>query len=286
MSFYLSAILLGLALGSMGFGIFISLRIFNIPDITTDGSYTLGAAITASLLSKQISLVEIIPIVIISGGLAGMATGIIHTKLKINALLAGILVMTSLYSINLSIMGRSNIPLIGTANVQQVFSFIQNEGIRWLLLFLAFMMVLLGILTWLLKTDFGIAMRATGNGELMARAAGVNTNSMKIIGLAIANSLTAFSGFLICQYQEFSDISMGIGIVIFGLGAVMIGESILNALKIEPLIFHLLGVLAGCIIFRIIIAFALSIGIDPNWLKLVTASIVLLFVGIPNLKRS
>lgn len=285
MDFYLSAILLGLAYCGMGLGIYITLRIFNIPDITTDGSFTLGASVTAALLSQQYPIITALLMSMIAGSLAGLATGIIHTRLKINPLLSGILVMTALYSVNLSIMGRSNIPLINTANLLQLTNWFQREQYNWLLLMTIVALGLWCLISWLLKTDFGLSMRATGNSETMIRALGVNTDGMKVIGLMIANSLTALSGFLVCQFQQFADINMGIGIVIFGLGAVMMGESLLNALRIQSIPLRLAGVIAGCILFRIIIGAALTLGINPNWLKLVTAVIVLLVVGLPNIKR-
>jgi len=128
-------------------------------------------------------------------------------------------------------------------------------------------------------------MRATGNSESMIRALGVNTQNMKVIGLMIANALTATSGFLVCQFQQFADINMGIGIVIFGLGAVMMGESVLSLLGVQSIPIRLLGVIFGCVLFRIIIGLALTLGINPNWLKLVTAVIVLIVVGLPNLRK-
>lgn len=285
MDFYLSAILLGLAYCGMGLGIYITLRIFNIPDITTDGSFTLGASVTAALLSQQYPIVTALLMSMFAGSLAGLATGIIHTRLKINPLLSGILVMTALYSVNLSIMGRSNIPLINTANLLQLTNWFQREQYNWLLLMTIVALGLWCLISWLLKTDFGLSMRATGNSETMIRALGVNTDGMKVIGLMIANALTALSGFLVCQFQQFADINMGIGIVIFGLGAVMMGESLLNALRIQSIPLRLAGVIAGCILFRIIIGAALTFGINPNWLKLVTAVIVLVVVGLPNIKR-
>lgn len=284
MEFYLAAILLGLAYGAMGLGIYITLRIFNIPDITTDGSYTLGAAVTASMLAARQPLVLILPVTLLAGAMSGFATGMIHTRLKINPLLAGILVMTALFSVNLSIMGRSNIPLIDTANIVQYFQWTGKESNNWLIAMLFFTIFLWLLISWLLRTDFGLAMRATGNSEMMIRALGVNTSNMKVLGLMIANALTALSGFLVCQYQKFADINMGIGIVIFGLGAVMMGESFLGYLRIQSIPLRLIGVLSGCILFRMIIGFALTWGIDPNWLRLVTAAIVLLVVGLPNLK--
>jgi putative ABC transport system permease protein len=283
--FYFSAVLLGLAFCSMGFGIYISLRIFNIPDITTDGSYTLGAAVTATLLLKSVSLPWIFLSVIAAGSLAGAATGLIHTRFKIQPLLAGILVMTSLYSVNINVMGRSNLPLTGTPKITDVFSSIPSSQTQWSLLLIAVTLAMILFLSWLLKTDFGISMRATGNSEEMIRSLGVNTQNMKVIGLALANAFTAVSGFLVCQFQQFSDINMGIGIVIFGLGSVIVGEALLSRMPMQSIAVRLIGVVIGCIIFRLIIAVALQLGIDPNWLKLVTAVIVLLVVGIPNLRQ-
>ncbi|MEO5675355.1 MAG: hypothetical protein ABIQ74_11980 [Chitinophagales bacterium] len=286
MEFYFSAILLGLALCSLGFGIYISLRIFSIPDITTDGSYTLGAAVTAALLLRGIPIPVILLIIILCGAFAGIATGIIHTRMRLNALLSGILVMTSLYSINLQIMGRSNIPLINTKRIEGTFGFLHDNNLQWLVVLLLFICLIWVLLSWLLKTDFGVAMRATGTNEVMVRSMGVNTLNMKVTGLAIANALTAVSGFLVCQFQQFSDINMGIGIVLFGLGSVMMGESLISAFKIQSIGIRLLTVVAGCIAFRLIIAVALEVGINPNWLKAITALIVLLVAGIPQLKRS
>src|SRR5687767_8450872 len=185
MDFYTLAIIQGLGYAAMALGIFISLRIFNIPDITTDGSYTLGGVVTAVCLIQGYHPISALLFSMIAGAIAGIFTGLIHTRLGINALLSGILVMTALFSINLMIMGRSNIPLIDTVNI---------TGGRPLLVFIVIAALLIIIVTWLLKTDFGIAMRATGNSEQMVRSMGVNTSAMKIIGLAVANALTAISG--------------------------------------------------------------------------------------------
>jgi putative ABC transport system permease protein len=283
MDFYLTALLQGLCFSAIALGIYISMKIFNIPDITTDGSYTLGGVVTAILLTHHQPTYIILPAVIIAGGVAGALTGIIHTKLKINALLAGILVMTALYSINLSLMGRSNLPLI---NVSSLFSLINisadpNHNTFWILSF--FVIIITLIIGYLLKTDFGIAMRATGNSESMIRALGVNTDRMKIIGLSMANALTAVSGYLISQFQGFTDISMGIGIVIVGLGSVIIAETLINWLKITSVWLSLVLVLAGAVIFQLVLAITLDIGVDANLLKLVTAVFVLLIVSLPRL---
>ncbi len=283
MDFYLGAFLQGLCLTAMAFGIFISMKIFNIPDITTDGSYTLGGAVTGVLLAGGMSGFMVLPLVMLSGAVAGAATGLIHTRLKINALLAGILVMTALYSVNLSIMGRSNIPLI---QVSSLFSTIELAATRdgnALIILAVFIGLLFVLLGYVLKTDFGLAMRATGNSESMIRALGVNTDAMKITGLAIANALVAVSGYLITQFQGFVDINMGIGIVIVGLGSVIIGESLVHTLKIGSIWGILAMMFIGAAAFQLVLAFSLNMGIHPNMLKLVTAVFVLLIVGIPRL---
>jgi len=286
MDFYLTALLQGLCFSAIAMGIFISMKIFNIPDITTDGSYTLGASVTGILLARQLPVSLILPAVMLAGAIAGALTGIIHTKLKINALLAGILVMTALYSVNLTLLGRSNIPLL---NYETLFTKLilftdPNQNILWILLLFVVLLVL--VIGYILKTDFGIAMRATGNSETMIRALGVNTDRMKITGLAIANALTATSGFLMSQFQGFVDINMGIGIVIVGLGSVIIGETLINWLHVTSVWLSLVLVLSGAVLFQLVLAFTLSIGIDANLLKLVTAVFVLLIVSLPRISLS
>lgn len=279
MDFYTSALILSLGFSGLCFGIYITLKIFNIPDITTDGSYTLGGAVTSVLLLAQVHPVTSLFIVLACGALAGMLTGIIHTQLKVNALLSGILVMTALYSVNLIIMGRSNIPLLEVENIFSVFKFSESGFQNELIVIIIFSVSLVLFLSWLLKTDFGIAMRATGNSENMVRSMGVNTQRMKITGLALANALTALSGYLVTQYQAFADINMGIGIVISGLGSVMIGQALAGFVKSESVFVNIVFVLIGAIAFRLILAAALAMGLNPNYLKLVTAAIVLLVVS-------
>ena len=283
MDFYLTALLQGLCFSGMALGIYISMKIFNIPDITTDGSYTLGGGFTGILLLHNQPTYIILPAVILAGAIAGALTGIIHTKLKINALLAGILVMTALYSINLTLMGRSNLPLNALPTIFSLVNLVTNPNQNTLYILLFFVVIITLLIGYLLKTDFGIAMRATGNSETMIRALGVNTDRMKITGLAIANALTAVSGYLMTQYQGFADISMGIGIVIIGLGSVIIAEAFINWFKITSIWISLLLVISGAIIFQFVLAFTLSIGIDATLLKLVTAVFVLLIVSLPRL---
>lgn len=283
MDFYLTALLQGLCYSAIALGIYISMKIFNIPDITTDGSYTLGGAVTGIMLTHHQSTWVILPVVIIAGALAGALTGLIHTKLKINALLAGILVMTGLYSVNLIVLGRSNLPVSNLPALFNNLHLIADPNQNTLIIISIFVVVVTVLIGYLLKTDFGIAMRATGNSESMIRALGVNTDRMKITGLALANALTALSGYLIVQFQGFADISMGIGIVIIGLGSVIIAETLINWFRITKVWLSLILVLTGAVIFQMVLALTLAIGVDPNLLKLVTAAFVLLIVSLPRL---
>lgn len=283
--FYLTALQLALCLGPMAMGIFISMKVFNIPDITTDGSYTLGAAITAVLISANLPLYIVLPISMLSGAIAGTCTGFIHTKLKIDALLSGILIMTALYSINLLVMGRSNIPLINTLSIFDVFSFFENAQLNQLIIAVLIVSILIYFIIYLLKTDFGLAMRATGNNPIMTKALGINNDRIKIIGLALANALTALSGFLVAQYQGFADINMGIGIVITGLGSVLIADTLKQWFNIKKISGQILLVVFGCFVFQFVLAFTLSIGVDPNMLKMVTAVFVLLIVALPKISQ-
>ncbi|SDD92970.1 putative ABC transport system permease protein [Mucilaginibacter pineti] len=283
MDFYLTALLQGLCFSALALGIYISMKIFNIPDITTNGSYTLGGAITGIMLTNHQSTYLILPIVIFAGGIAGALTGLITTKLKVNALLAGILVMTGLHSVNLIIMGRSNLPLISTSSLFSILNIAAdpNHNTFWILsVFVAIITLMIG---YLLKTDFGIAMRATGNSESMVRALGVDTDRMKIVGLALANALTALSGYMIVQFQAFADINMGQAIVIIGLGSVIIAESFINWFNITNVWIILILVLIGAIIFQLVLALTLAIGVDPNLLSLTTSTFVLLIVSLPRL---
>lgn len=285
-AFYLTALQMALCLGPMAMGIFITMKVFNIPDITTDGSYTLGATVTAVLLTASTPVWVALPISILAGALAGTCTGLIHTKLGIDALLSGILVMTALYSVNLMILGRSNIPLIDIDSIFSKLSLSTNEQYNQLLTALVFVVLLLVFIVYLLRTDFGIAMRATGNNPIMSKAMGVNNDKIKIMGLAMSNGLTATSGFLVSQYQGFTDINMGIGIVITGLGSVLIADAIKNWTGIRKIGRQIALVVIGCIVFQSVLAFTLSIGIDPNLLKMVTALFVLIIVALPKISKS
>jgi putative ABC transport system permease protein len=220
-----------------------------------------------------------------AGAVAGICTGLIHTKLRIDALLAGILVMTGLYSINLIILGRSNVPLINIQTLFNTVSIFSTELYNQLFVALIIITVLVFLLRYMMLTDFGIAMRATGNNPMMTKSMGINNDMIKIIGLAVANALTALSGFLVAQYQNFADINMGIGIVITGLGSVLIADALRLWMNVTNIGLQILLVLAGSLLFQMVLAFTLAIGIDPNFLKLVTALFVLLIVALPRVSQ-
>ncbi|MBN1154307.1 hypothetical protein JXB12_05230 [candidate division KSB1 bacterium] len=276
MELWIGAINLGFLYAFMTMGVFITFRIHDFPDITVDGSFTAGAAVAAVMMAAGVNPVLALCAAFIIGCLAGWMTALIHTRFQVNGLLAGILVMTALYSINLHIMGRSNIPLL---NQKTLFSWLStiNPGLHpevWIVLVLFVVMTGFWILMSLFfKTDLGIAMRVTGNNPSMAAANGINVGRMTLFGVALANGFTGISGALVAQYQGFADIGMGIGTVVIGLAAVIIGESVLKATSMYA---RVLSVIIGAIIFRLMIAFALYVGMNPIDLKLLTAVFVLL----------
>jgi putative ABC transport system permease protein len=285
MEFYLTALLLGLGFSSLGIGIFVSMRIFRIPDITTDGSFTLGAVVTAVGLAAGLSPYIALPAAAAAGFVSGTVTGFIHTRLRVNPLLAGVLVMTALYSVNLAILQRPNLPLMSARNIFDSIRLVPGDlGNRIVVMFLLVTVIATGMYR-LLRTDFGLAMRATGNNETMMRSLSTNTDRMKRIGLGLANALVALSGSLITQLQGYADINMGIGIVILGLGSVVIGEMLAGPAGSRSLGWRLTGVIAGTVVFRVILALALASGINPVYLKLVVAALVLAAISIPAGRR-
>lgn len=281
MDFYLAAVIQALCFGPLALGLYLSMKIFRIPDITSDGSYTLGAVITALGLVKGYPLPVTCLLAMLAGAGAGCLTALVHTRLKINPLLAGILVMTALYSVNLTLLGRSNIPLLNYSGLFTVITIFTSADSNALFILVLMAIAVLAGMSFMLRSDFGLAMRATGESESMIRALGVNTDRMKLFGLAIANGLVALSGCLIAQFQGFTDINMGIGIVISGLGSVIIGESLIALLRVSDTGISLLFVMGGAIIFQLILALTLALGVDANLLKLVTALLVLLIVALP-----
>lgn len=273
---------LGIIYAIMALGVFISFRTLNIPDLTVDGSFVLGAAFSAVLCSNGHPVTGLV-LGLIAGCMAGCVTALFHTKLEIQPLLAGILVMLGLYSINLKVMGtRANIPLI---NKTTVFSFLEGtpaESYSQLIIPLVLLVIILILLLLFLKTKLGFVLRATGDNDQMVRALGVNTDTVILIGLAVSNGLVALSGALIAQYQSFTDISMGIGMVIIGLASVIVGEVIFGT---NSLLRRLIAVVLGAILYRLVIAVALEMGMPATDLKLVSALIVAFALSMPVIKK-
>jgi putative ABC transport system permease protein len=293
----LGALSIGLILSLLAAGVFISFRVFSFPDITTDGSVTTGASVAAVLIVRGMSPLPATILGAIAGAIAGAATGVLHARFKIHRLLAGILVMTALYSINLRIMGKSNVPLLqadtlatraeslgqrllGQSQVDLWGYQVAPRDLAVLALVFAIVVVAALLLWAFLRTQLGTAMRATGNNEQMIRALGVDVGTMQIVGLALANGLVALSGALLAQYQGFADVQMGIGMVVWGLASVIIGEALVGTTQLGLVIT---GAVMGSVLFRLLVAIALRAGLDPNDLKLVTAVFVFAALILPGL---
>ena len=264
----------GLIFSIMSLGVYISYKILDFPDLTVDGSFPLGGAITGILLVNNVDPVIAIIISTIGGALAGLITGIVHVKFKVVDLLSGIIVMTGLYSINLRIMGRSNIPLFRTENIFK--GNLPKIGIIIMLV-----IIIKIILDMLLKTKFGFALKALGNNEKLIISLGMDSDKLKIIGLMLANSLVALSGSIYAQYQGFTDIGMGIGSIIVALASIIIGDIVFEKNK---LLKGTLGVVLGTIIFKGLMSFALKLGLNPIDLKLITSVLVVGIIGFQKRK--
>ncbi len=303
----LGAVALGLLWGVFALGVHLTYRILDIADLTVEGTFTTGGAIAAVLVTSGVNA-WLATLISIAGGLVGgFITGILHTKLKIPALLAGILTMTACYSINLRVMGKSNIPLpsMGSKSVDTVFTPVMNllknavgeydksASNAWLLdlitsknfaamlVGIVFMIVVSMIMYWFFGTELGSAIRATGSNPKMVRAQGINTSIMIIICLMLSNGLVALSGALIGQYQTYSDISMGIGSIVIGLASLIIGEVIIGKKTFKR---NLIALPVGAVIYRIIIALVMKAGMNANDLKLFTAITVAICLSLPLIK--
>ena len=273
----------GLVFALLALGVYLTFRILDFPDLTVEGSFPLGAAVAAVLIIKGMNPFLATLFAFIAGILSGMITGIINTKLKIAGLLASILTMTSLYSINLRIMGRANIPLLRETTILTIM---ENWGISsHYVALIAFALIVLLVklmIDYFLYTEIGMAIRAAGDSPVMIESLGANTDQIKIFGLGLANGLVALSGALTCQYQGFTDVGMGIGMIIVGLASVIIGEVVIRTSKIR---LATLGVVVGSIIYRLAIAVALQLGFAPTDLKVVIAVLVILALGAPSLRN-
>lgn len=264
----------GLILSIMVLGVYISYKILDFPDMSADGSFSLGGAIIAVTLKSGVSPVLGVVFALIAGLMAGLITGILHVKLKISNLLSGILVMGILYSLNLRIMGKANIPIFSEKNI--FFNF------NPLIMSVIFVIVLKVIIDMFLKTGLGYALKGVGDNPQMIKSLGVEIGKVKIIGLMISNSLVAFSGSIMAQYQGFSDISMGIGTLILGIASIIIGTTII---KTGGLIKETTSIIIGTLIYQVTIYFAMNIGLTPVDLKMATSIVIILFLTIGSKKN-
>lgn len=282
MDVLLTAISQGLLWSMLAMGVFLTFRILDIADLTAEGSFPLGAAVASFLIIDGVSPLLATGIAILVGMGAGLVTGILYTKLKIPALLSGILTMTALYSINLRVMGRANLSLIGQ---KTIFDFFADLGLsdKWIPIIIGFVLVscVIFLLFLFFNTELGFVLRATGDNVQMVRAQGANTDALKILGLMISNGLIAFSGALIAQDNGYADISMGIGTIVIGLASVIIGEVLFGNLTIAK---RLMCVVLGSTIYRMIIALVLNLGMAPTDLKLISAILLAITLSSPMLK--
>ena len=270
----------------MTLGVYITFKVLDCPDLTVDGSFALGGAVSAILISNGMNPFITLFFSFLAGSLAGLATGILNTKLQIPGILAGILTMIALYSINIRVMGgRPNIPLLGMATsltiIQNILSL--SKVVSDLLVGFVFSVFIVLIMYWFFGTEMGCAIRATGNNEKMIRALGVDTNVMKTIGLMISNALVSLSGALVTQSQGYADVGMGTGTIVIGLASVIIGEVIFG--NRFNFLYKLSSIVMGSIIYRIIIAIVLQLGLKATDLKLLTAIIVAIALSVPVLNK-
>ncbi|MBO5730200.1 MAG: ABC transporter permease [Treponema sp.] len=275
----------GVLWGIMALGLYITFKVLDFADLTVDGSFALGGAVSAVLLVNGWNPFLSLLIAFLAGGISGVVTGLLHTKLEIPGILAGILTMIALYSINIRIMGQANTPLLGVDTIMVKLEILLgiDRTMSSLIVGIVFSVVIIMILYWFFGTELGSVIRATGNNERMVRAQGVNTDNMKIIGLMLSNALVALSGAMVAQSQGYGDVGMGTGTIVIGLASIIIGEVIFGARF--SFWYRLMSVVFGSIIYRIIIAVVLQLGLKSTDLKLLTAIIVALALALPVVKK-
>lgn len=274
---FFTSLEIGFIYGIVAVGVFLTFRIIDFPDLTCDGSFACGAATAAVLLKSGVSPITALLAAAGAGGLAGVATGILHVKFRVTNLLAGFLVAFMLYSVNLKIMG--GIPNIALINETTLFSNGQS-----LLILVGLMGAITALLSYVLMTDFGLGLRSIAYNKPLAKIMGIQVGSLTIIGLALSNALIGFGGGLYCQHQSFCDVSLGAGTVIIGLAAVMIGEKLL---PFRSLFISVLACFLGSIIYRLLIALALHsdwLGLETSDLNLITGLAILIVMGLPKLR--
>lgn len=278
----ISTVAQGLLWSVMAMGVFITFRTLNIADLSVEGSFPLGGAVAAMLLAEKVNPATAIAAAGLAGMLAGAVSGLLYTKLKIPALMAGILTMIALYSVNLRVMGKANLSLLNTDTIFTSLEFLKLSPN--MTTFVAGLCIAVAIplwLYWFFGTEIGMAVRATGNNPQMIRAMGVNTDDMFLLGLVLSNGLVAVSGALIAQDNGFADVGMGAGTIVIGLASVIIGEVVFGTRNFKN---SLISVVLGSILYRIVIAVVLYLGMPPNDLKLFTAILVAIALSLPLVK--
>ncbi|MCC7372835.1 MAG: ABC transporter permease [Chloroflexi bacterium] len=284
MNLWLGAVALGLAFAASAIGVFVTFRVLAFPDLTVDGSFPLGAAVSAVLLTRGWDPWLTLAVATLAGAVAGAATAVLNSHFKINGLLAGILVSLGLWSVNLRVMqDKANLPLLSVETVMSpVRPYLADANLRAILVFGVVALLAGLLLYWLLNTDLGLALRATGQNEKMVRAQGIDADLMRLVGLALANGLVAFSGGLLAQFQGYADVGMGLGMIVSGLAAVIIGETLLRPRGIGMAI---LSAVVGSVIFRVVVAAAMFIPfLSTTDLRLVTSLIVVVALAVPRLR--
>lgn len=272
---------LGIIYAILALGIYVSFRVLDMPDLSVDSSFVSGAAVSAIMCINLHPFLGLI-LAFVAGGFIGMVTSLLHTKLRIQMLLSGILSMLAFYSINLKIMnGKPNIPLLNKTTVFTTFENILGRDYSKIIVVLAILLISLILLFLFLNTKLGFAVRATGNNEYMSKAQGINTDFTKLIGLAYSNALVALAGAILAQYQSFTDVGMGVGMIVIGLASIMIGE----VLRVKSIFMKLVTVVFGSVLYRFIIAKAFQLGMPPTDLKLISAAIVAMALSLPTAKE-
>ncbi|MFD1440316.1 ABC transporter permease [Lacticaseibacillus hegangensis] len=266
----------------MAIGVYLTFRILDIADMTAEGSFPLGAAITAHTLVSGVGPIPATLLGFCGGALAGLVSGLLHTKLKIPDLLTGILTMTGLYSVNLFIMKAANVSLL--ANIKTVFTMVNlgDATMTTIVIGLVILLIVIGLLVVFFNTEMGLAARAVGNNQAMAAANGINNDNMKIIVYMLSNGLIALSGSLMAQTNGYADVSMGIGTLVIALSAIIIAEILVRNVSFGQ---RLLMIIVGAVIYRLIIAGVLQLGVDPNYLRLFYALMLVVFLALPLVEK-
>lgn len=270
----ISVVTQSLILAIMAIGVYITFKILDFPDMTADGSYTMGAAISAASLVGGLNPIIGILLAVLGGALAGMVTGLLHIKVKISNLLSGILTMGMLYSINLRIMGKSNIPLFTFPNLFK-------GDIPPVVIALIFVLIAKILLDLFLKTGLGYTLKGVGDNEQMIKSLGINVGNIKILGLMISNALIALSGALMAQFQGFADVTMGIGTLVLGIASIIIGLTLFKKIR---KIKATSAILIGAFIYQFTIYFALNLGMLSTDLKLISSLVIVAFLAVGNIQ--